>query len=72
VIGTLMPRPPQTPKKVRSSSSVAQPRVWVLDAGVPKPLDVRTGVTNGKYTEITSGELKDGTEVITEAITTAP
>jgi HlyD family secretion protein len=72
VIGALMPRPPQTPRKVRSSSSEAQPRVWVLDAGVPKPIEVRTGVTNGKYTEITSGELKDGTEVITEAVTTAP
>lgn len=72
VIGALVPRPPQTPRKVRSSGGEAQPRVWVLDAGVPKPVDVRTGVTNGKYTEITSGELKDGTEVITEAITTAP
>jgi len=31
-----------------------------------------TAATNGKVTEILSGGLKDGTEVITEAASTAP
>ncbi|HEX7374239.1 MAG TPA: efflux RND transporter periplasmic adaptor subunit [Steroidobacteraceae bacterium] len=72
IAGTLMPRPPSTPKRVRSKGGDAQPRVWVLANGVPQPIDVRTGATNGKVTEIVGGELKDGTDVITEAASAAP
>jgi len=72
VVGALMPRPPQAPKRVRSNGAPGQPRVWVLENGTPKPIDVKTGATNGKVTEILSGDLKDGTEVITEAASTAP
>jgi HlyD family secretion protein len=72
VVGALMPRPPSTPKRVRSKGGAAQPRVWVLVNGAPQPIDVKTGATNGKVTEIVGGELKDGTEVITEAASTAP
>jgi HlyD family secretion protein len=72
VVGALMPRPPSAPKRVRSKGGVAQPRVWVLVNGVPQPIDVKTGATNGKVTEIVGGELKDGTEVITEAASAAP
>jgi HlyD family secretion protein len=72
VVGALMPRPPSTPKRVRTNGGGAQPRVWVLDAGVPKAIDVKTGATNGKVTEIVGGDLKEGAEVITEAVTAAP
>jgi HlyD family secretion protein len=72
VVGALMPRPPSAPKRVRAKGGDAPPRVWVLENGVPKPIDVQTGATNGKLTEIVGGDLKDGTEVITEAATTAP
>jgi HlyD family secretion protein len=40
-------------------------RVFVLVKGKPKPVRVRTGLTDGKFTEITAGELKPGVEVIT-------
>ncbi len=46
-------------------------RVWVLDEkGQPKALAVRYGATNGSMTEILSGELKEGQQVIVAA--TAP
>ncbi|MBC8645522.1 MAG: hypothetical protein H7X85_00040 [Thermoanaerobaculia bacterium] len=31
----------------------------------PKPVAVRTGISDGRYTQIVSGELKEGDSVIT-------
>ena len=42
----------------------ASGRVWVLENGKPKPIRVRTGLSDGARTEI-SGHLDPGTEVIT-------
>ena len=40
-------------------------RIWVVDAeGKPKAISVRLGLTDGSMTEIISGELKEGSEVI--------
>jgi len=41
----------------------ASGRVYVLENGEPKPVEVRTGLTDGTATEITAG-LTEGTEVI--------
>jgi HlyD family secretion protein len=42
----------------------ASGRVWVLENGKPKPIHVRTGLSDGTRTEIT-GRIEPGTEVIT-------
>ena len=40
-------------------------RVWILDDdGKPKSIDVRLGLTDGSMTEIVSGDVKEGSEVI--------
>lgn len=39
--------------------------VWVLRDGKPVAVPVRTGATDGSYTQITGGELKAGDQVIT-------
>ena len=40
-------------------------RVFVLDAeGKPKAVQVQLGVTDGTFTEVLRGDLKDGQEVI--------
>jgi HlyD family secretion protein len=40
-------------------------RVYVLDSGnVPQPVAVRLGATDGSYTEILAGDLRNGTPVI--------
>ena len=45
-------------------------RVFTMDAeGKPKPVTLRLGITDGTYTEILEGELKDGQEVIVAATT---
>ncbi len=65
-ISRLMPRPPQQKKPQAKKSSGAEPQVWVLDNGQPKPLAVTVGASNGRQTEITGGELKTGMAVITD------
>ncbi|HEV2081192.1 MAG TPA: efflux RND transporter periplasmic adaptor subunit [Brevundimonas sp.] len=39
--------------------------VWVLRDGRPVQVSVRTGATDGSYTEVLGGELKEGDQVIT-------
>jgi len=39
-------------------------RVFTLEAGKPKPVDVRLGITDGTSTELVGGGLAEGTEVI--------
>ncbi len=39
-------------------------RVFVLDAGKPREVALRLGLTDGNATEVASGELADGAEVI--------
>jgi len=39
-------------------------RLWVLDDGAPKPLEVRIGLSDGTSTELVSGDLREGAEVI--------
>ncbi len=41
-------------------------RVWVLKGTVPTPIEVKTGATDGRHTEILSGELQEGAKVLTD------
>jgi HlyD family secretion protein len=41
--------------------------VWVLRAGGPAPVRVRTGISDGSYTEVAEGALQAGDKVITDA-----
>ncbi len=44
---------------------VTSGRVWMVDAsGKPRPVSLRLGLTDGSYTEVISGELKEGDQVI--------
>jgi HlyD family secretion protein len=45
--------------------------IWVLKNGKPEPRDVTTGLSNGQYTEIRSGNLQAGEQVITNTATSA-
>ncbi len=72
LMGALMPRPPQQTGAQAKAASGSAPRVWVLKDGQPVPLEVRTGATNGRMTEIVGEELKAGMEVVTETLEGAP
>jgi HlyD family secretion protein len=47
-----------------SSASAATGRVWLLDQGQPTPVDLRIGLSDGASTEIVSGPIQEGAEVI--------
>ncbi len=59
------PRHAQRPPAARAGRDAGRSgSVWVLEAGSPKAIDVQLGLSDGLSTEITGGELKEGTEVI--------
>jgi len=44
--------------------------VWIVEGGKPKRISVSTGVSDGSYTELISGEIKEGQEVVVESLKT--
>ncbi|HUJ73716.1 MAG TPA: efflux RND transporter periplasmic adaptor subunit, partial [bacterium] len=40
--------------------------VWLLEGGKPRPVPIQTGLSDGTYTEVVSGDLKEGDPVITD------
>ncbi|HUL72856.1 MAG TPA: efflux RND transporter periplasmic adaptor subunit [Vicinamibacterales bacterium] len=42
--------------------------VWVMDQGRLKPVEVRTGITDGTWTELTDGGIQEGDAVVTNII----
>ena len=44
------------------------PVVWLLDNGKPRRVPITPGISDGAYTEIVSGELKEGQQLIVEAL----
>lgn len=45
-----------------------QGRVWVLDGGVLKPVSIVTGLDDGNYVEVLSGDLKPDDTVVTDEV----
>ena len=68
VFGSLMPRPPSTARKTSApvTAEDGSKRVWVLRNGMAEPVQVRTGASDGRSTEIVGGDLEAGDSVITE------
>jgi len=44
------------------------PAVWVLEDGKPSRVNITPGISDGTYTEILSGNLKEGQAVIVESL----
>jgi len=42
--------------------------IWVLENKTPKRVPIRTGISDGTYTEVVSGDLKEGQEVIIDSL----
>jgi len=42
--------------------------IWVMRNGQPAPLVITTGATNGQWTQVVSGELKEGMPVVVDAV----
>ena len=64
-------RPPESSKAITPQKGSADQKgsaVWVLENGKPKRIKVTTGIGDGSYTEVVSGELKEGDAVIVESV----
>ncbi len=70
IVSKLMPRPPRdAAKTARSDAGSAGARqVWILEGGVARAVPVTTGITDGRTTEITGGELRPGAAVIVDQL----
>lgn len=56
----------RTDSDVSKSRKRSGPQVWVLRAEDIAPLELQTGITNGRHTEITGGLLAEGEAVVVE------
>lgn len=71
-VGSLMPGPPRSDNRLAETPSDGAPQVWVLRNGAPVAVAVSVGHTNGRYTEIRSGDLTEGSAVITDVAGAQP
>lgn len=63
LIGALLPRRHPGPRQAGGRSSDAQ-RIWVLQDRQPRAIEVRTGASDGTFTEVSGEGLHEGMEVI--------
>ncbi len=70
LVGQLIPRPPRSSSTAPEQAQMirgSRARVWVVRDGQPAPVDVSVGMSDGRLTEVTSGDLQVGTPVIVQA-----
>lgn len=65
LLSGMMPRVPAQPKQVKVTGADASKKVWVLQDKQPVAIEVSTGLSNGRHTEILAGALQPGMAVIT-------
>jgi HlyD family secretion protein len=68
IFRALLPGPParDTRKNKRTGDDKKRQRVWVLRDGLPAPLSVATGVTDGAMTQILDGDIAPGTALVVD------
>jgi HlyD family secretion protein len=69
ILSKMMPRPPSNnrPKTAGTDRRGGGPRqIWVLENGQPVAKTVRTGITDGRNTEVSGEGISEGLTVITE------
>lgn len=66
-VSSLMPGPPRSGnRQAEAMPEESTSQVWVLRDGVAAAVPVEVGETNGRYTQVTSGDLTEDTQVITD------
>ncbi len=58
-------------EKTKKAAQQKGSGVWILEKGKPKRVPVSLGISDGNYTELVSGEIKEGQELIVESLTKA-
>ena len=65
IVSSLLPRMPQGARKTAGGSGPAK-QVWVLRDGAAVAVNVSTGISDGRMTEVSGGDLQAGMLVITD------
>ncbi|MDR3368293.1 efflux RND transporter periplasmic adaptor subunit [Rhodoferax sp.] len=65
IMGSMMPRMPRSGAGKKATGGQAK-QVWVLRDGAPVAVKVTPGISDGRMTEITAGDLNEGMQVITD------
>jgi HlyD family secretion protein len=67
-VSNLLPRPPSAQRRNARGADAdgAAHQVWTPGPDGPRALAVRTGLSNGRQTEVTGGDLQPGMTVITD------
>jgi HlyD family secretion protein len=70
LVASLMPRPPnrENQAKVVTSSEAGAKEVWIARDGAAVSIPLTVGVTDGRFSEVTSGEVAPGMQVIVESV----
>jgi len=67
--GGFLPGPPRSNQgNKESTAALNDPHVWVAREGKPFPISVTPGATDGKFTEVRSGQVTPGTPLIVEVM----
>jgi len=64
------PGPPEKNRTARQQQK--GPAVWILVNNTPKRMPVTAGISDGNFSELVSGEITEGQEVIVESLVKAP
>ena len=68
MLGALLPhrKRPAVPEEKETNMPKNQRRVWILDKEKPTPITITTGVTDGRMTEVLTGDITPGMELLTD------
>lgn len=68
LFGRMMPQRSRTPAQLPAESTTrgTAQRVWVLRNGDAAPMNIAVGMTDGRMTEVTGGDLEEGAPVIVQ------
>jgi len=74
IVSSLLPRMPRTTRRsaAAGASTAGVRQVWVLRDGAAAPVAVVPGISDGRMTEISGGDLQAGMQVITDQKAAAP
>lgn len=68
LVGMLLPRPPglNANKVEEPDTKSKEQRVWIVRDGQPAPLSFTKGLSDGFYSEVVSGQIENGMELVVE------
>jgi len=70
-VSRLLPIPPRSRPATQQSTDRRHQRIWTLQDGKLAPVEVALGATDGRMTQIDSGPLQPGAEVVTGMLQSA-